>query len=100
MESPEKKESFGPGAQNNVEGSQRNEKRRVLVVESDLLGLGLSSKELAIVLEKLNELHREGKIQTVEAARELAPNISELKSDTREEKQKPPRHTKRKGEKY
>lgn len=89
-------------AKNEAEDPQKNEKRKILVVGNDLSGLGFSPKELVAVLEKLNKLHREGKVQTVEEARELAPtlDISELKADTREEKPKPPRHTKRKGERY
>ncbi len=77
--------------------------RKVLVVEGDLGGLGLYSKDLKLILEKLNLLHLEGKVQTIEEAREIAPtlDISELRVEGRkEDKTKHPRHTKRKGERY
>lgn len=78
------------------------EERKVLVVEGDLGGLGISAKVLKFILEKINQLHLEGKVQTIEEAREIAPmlDISELKVEEKKNKIKPPRHTKKKGERY
>ena len=92
MESPE-----------NPKEEDAAEKQQVFVVREDLAGFGLSPKNLVILLEKLNALHAEGKIQTVEQAREIAPTLDASilqKSAERQERQKPPRHTKKKGQKY
>ncbi|OGZ99966.1 MAG: hypothetical protein A3D57_04455 [Candidatus Sungbacteria bacterium RIFCSPHIGHO2_02_FULL_46_12] len=79
------------------------EKRKVLVVESDLSDLKLSPGAMALLLEKLNQLHAEDKVATVEEAREIAPTIdlSELKKgEPANARIKPPRHTTKKSEKY
>lgn len=93
-------ENILPEKNNEIENSEKREKR-ILVVEGDLRGMGFSPEELRVILEKLNQLHREGKVETVEEAREIAPTIdlSELRGE-QEKKPKPPRHTKRKGERY
>ena len=94
-------EKFEKGAA--PETAKINGERKVFVVEGDLGGLGLSSGDIKHILEKLNQLHLEGVVQTVEEAREIAPtlDISELKEEWgKEDKAKPPRHTKKKGERY
>lgn len=75
----------------------------VLVVEDDLNGLGFSREQMRLVLEKLNELCKDGKVKTVEDARHIAPELdlpAPKFKEINEKRPKPPRHTKRKGEKY
>ena len=79
----------------------KDKQQKILFVEGDLGDMRLSSRDVKLILDKLNQLHLEGKIQTIEEAREIAPtiDIKELRGEN-EEKQKPPRHTKKKGERY
>lgn len=75
--------------------------RKILVVEGDLSDLRLSPRDLGLILEELNQLYREGRVETIDEARKMVPllDVKEL-MQKKEKKWKPPRHTKKKGQKY
>ena len=79
-------EKFEKGKEPEI--SKKAGERKVLVIERALSGLRFSQKDIEIILKKLNQLHLEGKVQTLKEALEIAPtlDISELNLENKDDK--------------
>ena len=55
--------------------SENPPEKRILVTEDNLNNLGIPRERMRIILQKIGELVRDGKIKSIEKAREVAPTI-------------------------